>query len=276
MPGFVIPNKKMIVNRDADVELLSNADTPPAAYDDGDVTYANGAAFSLEGFLPWTTGAQLQQLNTFGTRIKKQAPSAAVKQIATYLVTSTSASAGDVIRIVTKPIGRRHDVEFEQVPVVKYYTVDAAKASAATIATALNSAIGADGDAPVTSTLDTATLTLTAKENYVSFAVYSDDITGTFTVTTPAAAGVGTYEELKNIEWAKNLDFDRNVQYMPEKGTTYNHYYWEVKKTPVAWGTQEVPGGVAADAVTRYDLWVKDGLTLETKLDLLVGDVKYS
>jgi len=276
MPGFDIPIKKMIVNRDDDVRLLSNADTPPAAYQDGDVTYANGKAFLLEGFGQWVKGSELVQLDAYGRRVKKQGPTAAVKQVATYLVTSTSASAGDVVRIVVEPIGRKYDVEYQQVPITKYFTINEAETSAAGIADALNDAIDADDDAPVTTSLSTATLTLTAKNYYEKFTVYSDDITGTFTVTQAPVAGIGTYEELKNIEWASNLDFDRNVQYMPEKGTTYNHYYFEATKSPTAKGDQEIPSGTGNSIVTRYHLWVKDGLDLETALDLLVGDVKSS
>lgn len=96
----------------------------------------------------------------------------------------------------------------------------------------------------------------------------------TFVIPADAALPVNTYDYLKNINWAKNLDFDRNMNWMPLPGVSYNGYYFEVNGTVQdTVGSSPIPSQKNNTVKYGVKLWVKTGLTLATALDALVTDV---
>jgi len=264
-----IPVKEIIVNNDAQVRLLEDDGT---VYADNDTTPTTGG-FILEGFLPLIWATEMVLLSS-ATRIISTATSAAAAQIATYVVTSTSCPADSVFRITYQSLDLT-PTEFQQLAPEKRYQVPV-QSTTDGIGAAMAAAINADKHAPVTASYNTSndTLTLTAKTAGIAFSLYADDIVGTWTVTTAAALGIGTYDVLKNREWAANLDFDRNVDYFPKKDATYTTYYFRVTKSAAASsGTGSFPSLTQQSITTDYRLYVLNGLTLETKMNLLVGDL---
>lgn len=263
---FEIPVKEIIVNEDTQAILLEDDGT---AYADNDVVGASSGGFIIDGWLPLTLGSELVAL--YGNmRIIKTATSAAVAQIATYLVTSTSAVADSEFRVVAQGLDLT-PTEFQNRSVEKRYQIPV-NSSAATIATAIAAAINADTYAAVTASVNSATVTLTAKTAGIQFWLYSTDISGTFTVTTPAALGVGTYDHLKNINWAKNVDFDRNAEWFPRKGATYNIYYFRVKKLNADGGNLQFPSSERLSNVQDFRIYARVGTTFNTAMDLLDDD----
>lgn len=100
-------------------------------------------------------------------------------------------------------------------------------------------------------------------------------IEDTFVTLADAALPVGTYDALKNINWAKNFDIDRDINWMPLPGASYNSYYFEVASQGLAQqlGNNPSPGEIANAQVYAVRLYVKSGLTLDTNLTLLEADV---
>src|SRR5882757_4112747 len=121
---FKIPVKEIVVNKDTQVRLLEDDGT---AYQAADATPSAGG-FILEGFLSLTLGSQLVLLSS-ATRIIKNATVAAVAQIATFQVTSTSAVKGDGFRIVSTSMDLT-PTEYQNRDVEKRYQVSTTQASA--------------------------------------------------------------------------------------------------------------------------------------------------
>jgi hypothetical protein len=288
---FKIPVKEIIVNNDSQVRLLEDDGT---AYADNDTTPTTGG-FILEGFLSLTMATQVQLLKA-ATRIIKDTPVAGVGETAAYTVVSTAAAAGDVFRLVVDSVDLT-PTEFQNIPTEKRYQFSSAKASAATIAAHIAATINADPKAPVTAYAgfnnaspaqdDSAKVVIVAKYVGQKVNLYSNKITmtkvanatvvyhtveDTSVTTAVATSPVGTYDALKNIDWAANMDFDRNVNWYPAQGAQYNTYYFEVNDTGFTSG-QDVSGGVNLAVKTAFKMYVKTGTTLATAMDLLVGDL---
>jgi len=276
---FKIPEKQIIVNSDDQVRLLDDDGT---AYVNGDVSAA-GSGFIIEGFLgpvlvsqiPNQTVYQNGALNT--VKINKEAAVQPTTHQITYQVTSTSANAGDVFRLVFKSIDFA-EVEYQNWPVTKMYQVSGTLSSAILIATAMEAAINADKDSMVTVSRNSATLTLTAKDPSKTFKLFVDPILslirGTTTVVTEATLGVHTYDYLKNIEWSKNLDFDRNQQWQPLKGVSYTMYNFKVNSTNFLPEGNNTPNAAGGTSTTEFKLWVSAAAsTFKAAMDLLVGDI---
>jgi hypothetical protein len=274
---FNIAEKQIIVNSDEQIALL-NGDpgigTVGAAYTDGHVT-AVGHAFVLEGFLH----KNILVSDLVGGTITAQAAVAAVKQVATYTVTATAANVGDTFRLVFESVDYA-SVEYQNFPVSKIYQIGSGVAldSAANIAQAIKNAIDADQDSMCTVSIATAVLTFTVKETGIKMNLYVDpvlsDIAGTFAVTTPAAVGINTYDALKNIEWSKNLDFDRNQEWQPLKGVNYTKYTFSITSSGFVPEGNNVPNVPVPVSTTSFCMWVApNAATFKAALDLLIADI---
>lgn len=270
MSGFSIPVKEIIVNDDAQVRLLEDDGTVYAA---ADCTPSAGG-FVLEGFLSMILGSKLVLLAA-ATRIRKEVPVAAVTELKSYVLTDVAGSADSVFRIVYEDLNFQS--EYQNQPLEKRYQISSDWAAVDTLGAAIAAAINADKYAPVTAayTAATDTLLVTAKRAGVKFSIYSSDITlPAATGETKAALGINIYDSVKNANWARNVEIDRTLNYVPLPGVTYNLYYFEFDSDSVAsLGGLQVPSVIPGSSRNAVKLWVKDGLTLEAKLDLLVTDV---
>ena len=78
----------------------------------------------------------------------------------------------------------------------------------------------------------------------------------------------GTYDALKNINWAKNFNIDQNINWMPLPGTTYNAYYFEVVSQNLTLTAANTPYPNEGHANQEYGirLYVKSSLALDTAL----------
>jgi hypothetical protein len=292
-----IPTKEIIVNDDSQVILKEDDGTAYAAAD----ASPSAGGFILEGFLQLVLGSQLELLRT-AVRIIKDTPAAGVAEITAYtVVAAAGAPAGSVFRVVVDQLDM--PAEFQGRPLEKRYQTSDAQSSAATLVAELVENINADKNAQVTAYAgfnnaspaqnDSAKIVLVAKtvgqkvDLYLGASVTGVTLTkaaagvtvyhtaeDTSAVTVAASLPINTYDYLKNIQWAKNLDFDRNVNWMPLPGVSYNSYYFEVNGTvPPSSGSVPHPSQKQNAVKTGYKIWVKTGTTLATKLDLLVTDM---
>ena len=263
---FRLPPKQVIVNKDTQVRLLEDDGTAYAAAD----ASPSAGGFILEGFNELTLGSELVLLAA-ATRIVKVTPAAAVAQIATFTVTSTASDANDVFRIVSKSLDLT-PTEYQNRDVEIRYQMSTAETAAADIAAHIRDTINGNKFSKVTATAAGAVVTLTAKEKGVTFQLYSSEIAGTFAVTTPASLAVSTYDSIKNVHWPVNFEIDRNLEWLPENGATYNTYYFEVRKAGFV-GGQTVPGNESVYSVVPMRVIAKVGTTLDTAMDLLATDM---
>lgn len=288
---FKIPVKQIIVNKDSQVRLLEDDGT---AYAAADATPSAGG-FILEGFLGLTLGSKLV-LQKAATRIIKDTAVAGVAEIAAYTFTSAAIAAGEAFRITVESLDLT-PTEFQNINIEKRYQASSAKATIATVVAHIAATINADENSPVTAYAgfnnvtpaqdDTDVLVLVAKQKgqkinfYAAGQTFTKAAAGvtvyhtaedTSVVTVAPALPVSTYDSIKNSDWAKNVDFDRNVEFAPEYGAEYTAYYFEVDSTGVN-GSQTIAGGKALESRTGFRLYVKEGLTLETALNLLVTDM---
>ena len=132
--------------------------------------------------------------------------------------------------------------------------------------------INADTNAPVVATYSNVTLTLTAKNFGETFVLYHPTIVGVYATGTPAVNWTNDYENLKSVQWVTDLDFDRNAEYYPEKGTKYNSYYYEIKWEQDT-GGHTVPGQVATEGKSVFMFYVKQGLAFDTAMDAMATDM---
>lgn len=289
---FKIPTKQIIVNTDAQVRLLEDDGT---VYLAADVTPSAGG-FILEGFLGLTLGSKVV-LQKAATRIIKDVASAGGGEIAAYIITTTALAVGDVFRVQGEDISLS-TVEYQNINLEKRYQASAIKSTNATVIAHIVATINADKASLVIAYAgfnnvtpvqdDSAKLVLVAKLPGVKVNFYSSKLAmtkvaagvtvyhtveDTLVVTAGASLPVANYAALKSIDWARNVDFDRNVEIAPEIGANYNAYYFEIDSTGPAMGTQTIASGKVLDARTAFRLYVAQGLTLATKLDLLVTDL---
>ena len=289
---FKIPEKKIIVNNDDRTRLLEDDGT---AYADGDVTPSAGK-FMIETFTPYIAGSDLKLLDT-AVRIKKTAASAAVGQVSRITVTAgtygvASKETAYMIRVVYTDL--QFDTEYQNRPIEKrIQVVFTGTKDQDALAAAINAAINAHTYMPITSAMDTDTdgagadtaapnEVVVTSEAGIKFDIYikadtsveetTPAFAGTVAVETAAALPIGKYDHLKNIDWARELDFDRNEDWFPEKGASYSTYYFIANFTGNVAGTQ-IAGATNLSGEVAFKLYVKEGLTLATALDLLVGDV---
>lgn len=267
---FKLPVKDIIVNDDAQVRLLEDDGT---AYVTGDVTPSAGG-FILEGWSQLILGSALNLLAA-ATRIIKDVPSAGAAEITTYLLVTTTAVADTVFRIVYSSLDLM-PTEQQNQPLEKRYQIPV-QTTVDGVGAALAAAINIDKYAPCVASYNagTDTLTLTAKNKGVTLDLYSSDyVLPAKTITTPASLPVNTYDYLKNINWAKNFNIDRNLNWMPIPGNSYNSYYFEVLSDSVAdLGNDGVPSEVHGKTNSGYRVWVKTGTALDSAMNVLTGNV---
>lgn len=301
-----IPIKEIIVNDDAQVRLLGSTDGSTWAAYIGSTNLVPSNAdhrFQLEGFLDSRGPTQLQLLSS-ATRVIENGSSAGVAEIASYIVTAgtTGIIADDVLRLVSDALDLT-PTEFQNQPVEKRYQVASTQTTAPNIVAQIVAAINSDPYAPVTAYAgfnnaspasdDSAKIVLVAKKVGYTIGLFKGAAVGTFTLarvangvdvyhtvedtfveTVAAALPINTYEYLKNINWAKNFEIDRNIAWMPLPGTTYSSYYFEVNGTvPDAVGNNPIPNAGHNLVKTGYKIWVKDGLTLDTALNAFLTDM---
>lgn len=280
---FQIPVKEIIVNADSQVRLLNRADGT-AFTGTTNITPTSGG-FILEGFLGPVLGSQLQLLGT-NTRIIKTAATSGTAEIVTFTITAASgAKAGDVYRVVTDSIDLT-PVQYQNRPTEKRYQLSVDCANANAIATELAARITADPNSQVTATATTNAVTVTAKKVGVKIGVYVGQyaplasgvsaytVTGVLATSQAAALPIGSYDALKNINWAKNFSIDQNINWMPLPGVSYQTVYFEVNGpvNPLN-GNSPIPNEIHNAARYGVRLYVKAGLTLETAIDALIADL---
>jgi hypothetical protein len=280
---FRIPEKQIIVNNTAQIRILNAAGS--GVYTDI-ATPATTDGFQLEGFLQTVLFGNLKPY-TGNIRIKAEVAVAPVVQIATFTANAVTGNAQGEPFIIRYDSLDKTPTEFQNVPLEKHYqlsvnpaNIPAASATAIQVATSIVAAINADKNAPVTAANGgTAVVTLTAKRTGFSFVLYPKPgnqgglVTGTFAVTQVPTKGINQYDNLKNINWAKNLDFDRNVEYFPQYGATYKSYKFIIRSTPPAVaGSVNQANAVAPQSETEIQLWIQTGSSLITTMDLVVAD----
>jgi hypothetical protein len=146
------------------------------------------------------------------------------------------------------------------------------------IAAAIAATITADSNALVTATSASNVVTVTAKDASQVVACYgSPDDTGGITAvwaqTVAATLPIGNYDNLKNVEWAKNLDYDRNDWEMPWQGASYQCYYFEANWTGKI-GDSDVAGAANETGTSRFRIYVNTvASTLKTAMDALTTNV---
>lgn len=227
-----------------------------------------------------------------------------------YTVTAGSgAKKGDTYRLVVDSLDLT-PTEYQNRPVEKRYQLGVDCANAVAVIAELVAQINADPYSPVVATAghdnadgptqdDSAKILLVAKNvaqtvslfvgeysvwDQTAYSVTLAEVALPYTLYTAEDVGtalalpalpVGTYDALKNINWAKNFDIDRDINWMPLPGVSYNSYYFEVASQGLAQqlGNNPSPGEVANEQVYAVRLYVKSGLTLDTNLTLLEADV---
>lgn len=304
-----IPEKQIIVNLDEQVRLLEDDGT---AYADNDIVQATPAGgFILENFLPliWCDPSlgdnALVELAT-NVRIRAQAAVAAVAEKFAYTVTAGSgASKGDVFRLVYNSVDKTPTL-FQNVDIEKRYQLSVDCANAGAVIAELVAQINGDPASPVIAYAgfnnvtpvqdDSAKIAFLAKETGINFQLFVGELVSaskvtslarvangttvyhtaedTNIVTAAGALGINTYDHLKNVDWAKNLDFDRNVEKFPAYGASYKSYYFEFTSKTKDIGGVVVPSLDKQTSRQAVRLWVNTAATtLITAMDLLVGDV---
>jgi len=236
-------------------------------------------------------------------RLIRTAASSGTAETAAFTITAAAgAKRGDTYRVVTDSLDLT-PTEYQNRPTEKRYQLSVDCANATAIATELAARINADKSAQVTAfvgeTADAGKIVLVAKRVGVTVSLHVgeynvwdqttytvsltrvanatavDVVTAANQTTAAAALPVGTYDALKNINWAKNFHIDQNVNWMPLPGASYNTYYFEVV-SPLAGattGTDSVPNQVNNNQIYGVRLYVKSGLTLDTALNLVDGDL---
>lgn len=288
---FRIPQKQLIVNSSAQLRILKY---------DGSATYidivspvltgsSNSSGFFLEGFLGPTLFGSMKAV-VGSTLLLAVAGAAGNKQVATFIPDNgTLGDASSFNFVILYQALKLSPTEYQNQPLMKHYQLSATlgtNPANTVIATAIGNAISADKNSPVTLTsVAGSTVTLTAKEVGVTFSLIpatafrGGTVTGTFAVTTPASNDIGTYDDLKNLNWAKgdqygHYDVDRNAEYFPVFGQTYKSYRFILKSTPLMSTNLLVPSEAAAanSIQTEFRIWIANGLTLQTTMDLVVAD----
>lgn len=260
MGNFSIPIKQIIINSDSQVDVIESSLLP-----------ASGS-LAISGFLSGAIGGAQFELLAAATRIRVIAAAVAAKEDADYTFT-LGAAAGDVIIIREESLDLTPS-EFQNQPVDKRYQLPLSADSVA-VAVAAAAAINADPHSKVVATAPGASvLTLVAKETGSVFNVYTSENNTTLLepvapVKDPdvvATLGTGIYDTLKNIEFSKNIEEDRNQEWYPKKGSLYNQYYFEVNWSTVDLGGHDVPSLLPASGKTAFQMWCLQGTTADTEM----------
>lgn len=247
---------------------------------------------------------------TGAARMIRTAASAGVTAKVAYAITAASgAKAGDTYRVVTDSLDLT-PTEYQNRPTEKRYQLSVDCANAGAIATELVARINADPKSQVIAYKgfnnaspaqdDSTKIVLVAKTAGVSVALYVGEFSvvgqttysvsltksanaatvyhtaeDTSVTTSDAALPVGTYDALKNINWAKNFSIDQNINWMPLPGASYNTYYFEVVSPAGTLypGNDVNPNELHNNQVYGVRLYVRSGLTLDTALNLVDGDL---
>lgn len=300
MGTFKIPMFQMLVNNDDQAILKADLAGTVSNYGAGTNLDPTNAAhlFRLEKELPWFAGTQLTLLAA-ATRVRKTAYAAAVKQVSAYTITSAAAAKGDTFRITVDSFDLTPTV-YQNIPTEKRYQIPRACTTVAQVIQAMADAINADDNSEVIAYVgfnnvtpvqdDSDKLVLEAKNTRVFFKLYpgtdspltwTDVAAGqtvyhtaedTNSTTAVAVDSINAYENLKNIQWVTDLHFDRNAEYYPEVGATYNSYYWEIDWTQDT-GGHSVPGQAAVSGKSQFVVYAKVGTALDTALDAFATDV---
>lgn len=266
---FELPIKEIIVNSDSQVRLLEDDGT---AYADNDLVAGTSGGFILEGFHGLIMATELVLLAS-ALRIVKETQTAAAAEITTYVLTGTTAPADCVFRLVVDSLDYTPTV-FQNRGYEKRYQIPV-QTTVDGVGAAIAAAINADKNAPVTAayTAGSDTLTITAREAGQTIDLYSEDyVLPTKGTTTTASLGVNNYDNLKNINWSKNFELDRTSQYFPVLGAEYTSYYFKTSKSSADGGDIGFPTSALRTTTQDFRIWVKEGLTLETALNLLTAD----
>jgi len=265
MGNFSIPIKQLIANKDNQIVVTTS----------GPLAGAVGQ-FTLAGFLSSVQASQLEILPD-GDRMRVT-PFAAAVQHAIEVTFTTGAADGDVFKVQTDSLDLT-PTEYQNQPVEKRYQLPLCADATAT-ATAAAAAINADPHALVIASHSAGVLTLGAKSITYFILAYASESNVTLlpagvtnAVTVQGTLGTGTYDTLKNIEFAKNVDFDRNAEYYPARGGEYNQYYWEVNWITVDLGGHDVPSLLPASGRTAFQIWAVDGGAVDTALDAIATAV---
>lgn len=246
-------------------------------------------------------------------KMLRTAASAGVAETAAWTVTAASGGKkGDTYRLVIDSLDLT-PTEYQNRPVEKRYMLGVDCANAVAVIAELVTQINADVNAPVTAYAghnnlatptqnDSDKIVLVAKTAYIGCQVnlyvgsYADVTQTTYTVTLAKVANgttvyhtvedtsattalpalpVNTYAALKNVNFAKNFHIDRDVNWMPLPGASYNSYYFQVNSGVIQTqeGNQPAPNQLKNSQVYGVRLYVKSGLTLDTALNLLDGDL---
>lgn len=272
---FNIPTKQIIVNSDEQVQLLTwdgDEATASTPYVDGDVTSLTDK-FVLKGFFTSPLSADVL-VGANAAKITKQAPINAAAQVMTVTVTASAATEGDTFRFHFESLDRT-PVVYQNDFVSKIYQIPAIGGldSTTDIAEAIEKAIKADKNAMVTVSRAGAVLTITANDSAVKVGFFSD-IATTVAVTTEPALSLNQYADLKNINWSKNIEEDRNSEYFPKRAVAYNSYSFVVTSEAfIASSGGAIPDQVNASSESTFTIWVVPGTTLDTALTDLAADI---
>jgi hypothetical protein len=267
---FNIPVKEIIVNDDTQVVLREDDGT---TYTLADADPSAGG-FILDGFLSLVLGSQLQLLKA-ATRIVKTEPAAAVAEVVSYVLTTATAAADTVFRLTEESLDMTPTL-FQTRPVEKRYQIPA-QTTVDGVGAAIAAAINGDANRQVnaTYTAGTDTLQLTAIKKGTTIRLYSSTyVLPAVTVNTAGKLAINTYDYLKNINWSKGVEIDRNLNYFPLPGVSYNSFYFEVNgNVQDTVGNSPIPSEKHGTVKYGVKLWVKEGLALESALDDLLADM---
>jgi hypothetical protein len=290
---FQIPVKEIIVNSDSQV-VAKNA--TGGAYLSPNMATANAnAGLFLEGFLTeviWASktiadnttytlsnragNTSYFAASTAGGKIIKTAASAGTQGTASYVLTVANCAAGTVFRLVEDTLDLT-PVQYQNRPIEKRYQVSAAQTTIDGVGAAIAAAINADPNAwaTVTYTAGTDTLLLTSKKVGTRIQLFSVDYALPTPTLVQGTLPIGTYDAVKNINWAKNFNIDQNINWMPLPGASYNVYYFEVNSRSIAasYGNSPIPNEAHNSQIYGVRLYVKSGLTLDNALTAADGDL---
>lgn len=297
MTAFRIPKKLHVINSDNDARILNQAG---AVYSDGDISGINGTeGFSIEGLSPNIFGNELVVISGT-TRISKEVAVAPVTGIFAWTCPA-AAAAGDVFRLVWESLNHE-EVEMQNYYKEKQYQISAVQATADAVAINIAAVINADKNAPVvayagiddsggTTTVDSlGTVMLVPKDPAVEVRLYAEAFTLTaaavgtevayatntsFTTIAPTL-GAGNYLTLKTQKYAdpSGLNIDTEVKWNFQPGVQYHRYrFWSNKANQITTGGLVEPSTVTGQSQVEFEIFVRDGISLEAAMDVLAADV---
>lgn len=280
---FRIPQKQIVVNSNSQLRILKY---------DGSGTYINigspllaSTGFYIEGLARPLLFGELNVIPGAAVRIKSVAGSAAVVEIGTWTMNAITGNASSENFKIVFQRPSLSGVEYQNQPLEKHYQVSATNlavnATATQVATAITASIQADyvKGGPFSATSSGAVVTITAREAGVNFTPYNTLgsryvpglISGAWVVTQAAALSINDYDALKTLKFADGLqvDFDRNAEYFPQFGQTYKGYEF-ITHEPTLNASELIPGMDKPSVTNGFKIWIANGLTLQTTMDLVV------